>query len=80
MANEHIKVFIYTGRDLTLKEEIDLNKYAHAIIIKNEHSPERLVAELEAYLTDSSMLPHNTDLFIQRVQSKQGLLGKKFSL
>lgn len=80
VANEHIKVFIYTGRDLTLKEEIDLNKYAHAIIIKNEHSPERLVAELEAYLEDSSMLPHNTDLFIQRVQSKQGLLGKKILL
>ena len=79
-ANQHIKVFIYTGRDLTFKEEIELNKFAHTIIIKNEHSPERLVAELEDYLDDSKEDVENQDIVIQPVQSKQGLLGKKVLL
>ena len=37
--NNEVKVFIYTGRDLSSKEEMQLNKYAYTIIIKNEHSP-----------------------------------------
>ncbi len=49
-----VKVFIYTGRELSSKEEIQLSKYAHSIIIKNEHSPQRLKAELELYLNESS--------------------------
>lgn len=81
-ANQHIKVFIYTGRDLTLKEEIELNKFAHTIIIKNEHSPERLVAELEDYLDESKGQSDNigNEIVIQKVQSKHGLLGKKVLL
>ncbi|HWL13585.1 MAG TPA: response regulator, partial [Ureibacillus sp.] len=79
-ANQHIKVFVYTGRDLTLKEEIELNKFAHTIIIKNEHSPERLVAELEDYLGDSNEQPETSDNVMQQVQSNQGLLGKKILL
>lgn len=79
-ANEHIKVIIYTGRNLTLKEEIELNKLAHTIIIKNEHSPERLVAELESYLHDSKGPRDDTDIVIQQVQSMQGLSGKKILL
>lgn len=50
--HDEIKVFIYTGRDLTSKEEMKLNKYAHTIIIKNKYSPERLKAELELYLKE----------------------------
>ena len=50
--NNEIKVFIYTGRDLSSKEEIQLNKYAHTIIIKNEQSPQRLKAELELFLNE----------------------------
>ena len=53
-GNIEVKVFIYTGRDLSSKEEIQLNKYVHTIIIKNEHSPQRLKAELELYLNESS--------------------------
>jgi two-component system chemotaxis sensor kinase CheA len=49
-----VKVFIYTGRDLTSKEEYQLGKFAHTIIIKNEHSPERLLDELQLYLNEGS--------------------------
>lgn len=50
IETENLKVFIYTGRDLTSKEEMNLNKYAHTIIIKDEHSPQRLMDELELFL------------------------------
>ncbi len=49
-----VKVIVYTGRDLTSKEEMQLNRHAHTIIIKNEHSPERLKAELDLYLKEST--------------------------
>lgn len=48
--NEQLKVFIFTGRDLTSKEEIELRKYAHTIIIKDAHSPQRLLEELQLCL------------------------------
>lgn len=51
---EKVKVFIYTGRSLSSKEEIFLNKYAHTIIIKDEHSPQRLKDELALFLNDGS--------------------------
>ncbi|MFS0689345.1 response regulator [Sporosarcina sp. 179-K 8C2 HS] len=48
---DHLKVFIYTGRDITHEEEQYLNKYADIIIIKNQHSPQRLKEELALYVT-----------------------------
>ncbi|MBM4764510.1 response regulator [Bacillus sp. B15-48] len=52
--NADLKVIIYTGRNLTSKEEMYLNKYSHTIIIKDGHSPQRLVEELELYLSSNS--------------------------
>lgn len=51
---DDIKVFIYTGRDLTSKEELYLKKYAHTIIIKDSQAPQRLMDELELYLHSNS--------------------------
>ncbi|WP_052130244.1 response regulator [Ureibacillus sinduriensis] len=79
-ANQHISIFIYTGRDLSLKEENELNKLAQTIIIKNEHSPDRLVAELQDYLEASSRQSDFVTVDAQQVQPKQGLLGKKILL
>ncbi|MGY3715952.1 response regulator [Sutcliffiella cohnii] len=49
-GNEHQKIFIYTGRDLTSKEEIQLQRYADSIIVKDGYSPERLKEELTLFL------------------------------
>lgn len=49
-GNEHQKIFIYTGRDLTSKEEIQLQRYADSIIIKDGYSPDRLKEELTLFL------------------------------
>jgi len=47
---DRLRVFVYTGRELGSREEMQLKKYAHTIIIKDEHAPERLLEELEAHL------------------------------
>lgn len=79
--NHPIKVFVYTGRDLTLKEEMQLNKHAHTIIIKNEHSPQRLKAELQLYLSESSH-SNEMDHFSNKVELSKNkeLKGKKVLL
>jgi two-component system, chemotaxis family, sensor kinase CheA len=47
---EGTRIFIYTGLDLAEAEEIELRRYTSSIIIKDEHSPERLKGELKVYL------------------------------
>jgi CheY-like chemotaxis protein len=49
-------VIVYTGRELTEKEETQLKRYADSIVIKGVSSPERLLDE--------------TALFLHRVESK----------
>ena len=49
-------MIVYTGRDLTRREETRLKKYAETIIVKDVRSPERLLDE--------------TALFLHRVESK----------
>jgi two-component system, chemotaxis family, sensor kinase CheA len=75
-VNDHITVLVYTGRDLTSKEELELNKYAHTIIVKNEHSIERLKNELELCLNSNIGKPEG----ITQVGANLGLEGKKVLL
>jgi CheY-like chemotaxis protein len=56
-----LPIIIYTGKDLTRREETRLKKYAESIIVKDVRSPERLLDE--------------TALFLHRVESK--LPGEK---
>ena len=51
-----LPVIIYTGKDLTRREETRLRKYAETIIVKDARSPERLLDE--------------TALFLHRVESR----------
>lgn len=78
--HDEIKVFIYTGRDLTSKEEMKLNKYAHTIIIKNEYSPERLKAELELYLKEHEYSATENVDEISYFDTNSDLKGKKILL
>ena len=47
---------VYTGRELTRDEEIELQRLAETVIVKDVRSPERLLEE--------------TALFLHRVESK----------
>ena len=51
-----LPVIVYTGTDLTKKEETQLKRMAKTIIVKDVRSPERLLDE--------------TALFLHRVQSE----------
>src|SRR5690606_2543705 len=55
-AHAGMPVVIYTGRDLTRREETRLKRYADAIIVKDARSPERLLDE--------------TSLFLHRVEAR----------
>ncbi|MDP9377865.1 MAG: response regulator, partial [Actinomycetota bacterium] len=53
-----LPVIVYTGQDLSRKEETQLKKYAETIIVKDARSPERLVDETSLYLhRDEARLP-----------------------
>jgi CheY-like chemotaxis protein len=45
-----LPVVVYTGRELTRREETRLRKYAETIIVKDANSPERLLDETALYL------------------------------
>ena len=76
-----IRVFVYTGRDITSKEEYYLNKYAHTVIIKDEHSPQRLKEELEFYLNEKNKPNSNIKkLMGESVNDTNGLDGKRILL
>src|ERR1700716_3739801 len=51
-----LPVIVYTGKELTRREETRLKKYAETIIVKDAHSPERLLDE--------------TSLFLHRVEAR----------
>jgi CheY-like chemotaxis protein len=51
-----IPVIVYTGKELTRREETRLRKYAKTIVVKDASSPERLLDE--------------TSLFLHRVEKK----------
>ncbi len=52
----HLPVIVYTGKELTRREETKLKRYAETIVVKDARSPERLLDE--------------TSLFLHRVESK----------
>ena len=45
-----LPIIVYTGRDLTKKEEMQLRRLAETIIVKDVRSPERLLDETSLYL------------------------------
>jgi len=48
--NPEVPVIIYTGKDLSLEQEIEIKKYADSIIIKTANSDERLLDEVTLFL------------------------------
>jgi CheY-like chemotaxis protein len=47
---ERIRVVVYTGKELSSKEESELQRVAEAIVIKDARSPERLFDETALFL------------------------------
>jgi CheY-like chemotaxis protein len=49
-VGRELPIIVYTGKDLTRKEELHLKKVADAVIVKEANSPERLLAETALFL------------------------------
>jgi signal transduction histidine kinase/CheY-like chemotaxis protein len=50
MGERRFPVIVYTGRDLSHKEQIQLRRLAETVIVKDVRSPERLLDEVSLYL------------------------------
>jgi HAMP domain-containing protein/CheY-like chemotaxis protein/GAF domain-containing protein len=50
LGRADLPIIVYTGKELTNKEETQLRKVADAIIVKEASSPERLLAETALFL------------------------------
>ncbi|MGH3370567.1 MAG: response regulator, partial [Nocardioidaceae bacterium] len=73
-----IPVIVYTGKDLTRREETRLSKYAQSIIVKDARSPERLLEEVTLFLHQpGSQLADDQRLMLERLQGQTSLLAGK---
>jgi CheY-like chemotaxis protein len=72
-------IVVYTGRELTKKEETELKRMAEAIIIKDVRSPDRLLDETALFLhrVEANLPEHKRQLLEQLHESDPVLAGKK---
>ncbi|MCI9844835.1 response regulator [Flavobacterium pectinovorum] len=60
---ENLPVIVFTGKSLSIKEEVKIKKYADSIIVKTAHSYQRMLDEVS--------------LFLHLVEENKGPEGKK---
>jgi signal transduction histidine kinase/CheY-like chemotaxis protein len=74
-------VIVYTGRDLSTKEEEDLRKYSRSIIIKGAKSPERLLDEVTLFLHQVvADLPAEQQKMLKKAKNRDAVLEKRHIL
>jgi signal transduction histidine kinase/DNA-binding response OmpR family regulator/HAMP domain-containing protein len=77
-ALRNIPVIIYTGKDLTRREETRLAKYAETIIVKDARSPERLLEEATLFLhRPGDRLPDDQRLMLEQLHASAAVLDGK---
>ncbi|HEY8130482.1 MAG TPA: response regulator, partial [Thermoanaerobaculia bacterium] len=76
---EDTPIVVYTGRDLTKREETELKRMAEAIIIKDVRSPDRLLDETALFLhrVEANLPEHKRQILEQLHESDPVLAGKK---
>src|SRR5690606_5109201 len=47
---DNIPVIVFTGKSLSMKEELKIKKYADSIVIKTAHSYQRMLDEVSLFL------------------------------
>ena len=73
-----LPVIIYTGKDLTRREETKLKRYAETIIVKDVRSPERLLDETSLFLHRvESRLPAEKRKMLQQLHSADAVFDSK---
>jgi CheY-like chemotaxis protein len=74
-----LPVIVYTGKELTRREETRLKKYADTIIVKDASSPERLLDETSLFLHRvEARLPQAKRRMLEQLHSAEEIFkGKK---
>jgi CheY-like chemotaxis protein len=74
-----LPVIVYTGKDLTRREETKLKRYAETIVVKDARSPERLLDETSLFLHRvESRLPDEKRKMLEQLHSADEVFhGKK---
>src|SRR5206468_2058370 len=77
--NSRLPVIVYTGKELTRREETRLKKYAETIIVKDARSPERLLDETSLFLHRiEARLPEAKRRMLEQLHSSTEVFkGKK---
>jgi CheY-like chemotaxis protein len=78
-ALKDIPIIIYTGKDLTKKQETELRKLADTIIVKDVKSPERLLDETTLFLhrVQANLPPTKREMLDKVRQADPILSGKR---
>jgi CheY-like chemotaxis protein len=78
-AGDQLRIVVYTGKELSPKEETELRRMAEAIVIKDVRSPERLFDETALFLhrVEAELPPPKRKLLEQVKQSDPVLAGKR---
>ncbi|HEX2121054.1 MAG TPA: response regulator, partial [Thermoanaerobaculia bacterium] len=76
---DDIPIVVYTGRELSRKEESDLKRMADAIIVKDVRSPDRLLDETALFLhrVEENLPEQKRKMLEQLHESDPVLAGKK---
>ena len=73
-----LPIIIFTGKDLDMKQERELRKYAESIIVKNVKSQERLYAETALYLHRvESQLPEERRKLLHKLNNAEDVFAGK---
>src|SRR6202022_3912371 len=75
---DDIPIVVYTGRELSKREETELKRMAEAIIIKDVRSPDRLLDETALFLhrVEANLPEHKRQILEQLHESDPVLAGK----
>jgi CheY-like chemotaxis protein len=73
-----LPVIVYTGKELTRRDETRLKKYAETIIVKDARSPERLLDETSLFLHRvEARLPQAKRRMLEQLHSTEGVFNGK---
>ncbi|MFL9829505.1 response regulator [Flavobacterium sp. ST-87] len=77
---ESLPVIVFTGKSLSMKEEVKIKKYADSIIVKTAHSYQRMLDEVSLFLhlveenKDSSKVDKKLNLLNNILNGKKALI------
>jgi len=75
---QNLPIVVYTGKDLTAKEEMELRQMTEAVIVKEAKSPDRLLDETALFLHRvENNLPESKRRMLQQAHNRDPILSDR---